>query len=333
MKTSFPSQADIARQWHVVDAEGKVLGRIASKAAMLLMGKHKPTYTPFLDTGDHVIVINAEKVRLTGKKDEQKVYRRHTGYPGGLIETGAQKMRATRPARMVELAISTPPAAVANILRIHRLVEAKVIDDVLLGGSVRLWRFSDPRSVADVVSELGAETALLSIQPNYIYQLQQALDFPHRLQAAGHRPGERKSRDGESLGRVHTELRRDKRSVGGIVQQRPDQVAVAAFAEVRRRAGMQHVQSGQWCHPVQRDECRLAEAPVGESCVVSGINIISARPCRDDFGKYGQSAETGIENQDLRRPIARQIAVERNRSGHAGLIARSGEKIDRHELI
>ena len=97
MNTQFPSEGEIVRQWHVVDATDQVLGRVASKAAMILMGKHKPTYTTFMDTGDHVIIINAEKIRLTGRKDEQKVYRRHTGYPGGLVEVGAQKMRATRP--------------------------------------------------------------------------------------------------------------------------------------------------------------------------------------------------------------------------------------------
>src|ERR1700687_3211344 len=106
MKTAIPSPEDIDRQWHLIDAEGQVLGRIASKAAMLLMGKHKPSYTPFLDTGDHVIVVNAEKVRLTGRKDDQKLYRRHTGYPGGLIEVGARKMRATRPTKMIEQAIA-----------------------------------------------------------------------------------------------------------------------------------------------------------------------------------------------------------------------------------
>lgn len=106
MKTEFPSKNEIARQWHVIDADGAVLGRIASKAAMLLMGKNKPTYTPFLDTGDHVIVINAAKVRLTGRKEEQKFYRRHTGYPGGLVEVQAVKMRQTRPAKMIEEAIS-----------------------------------------------------------------------------------------------------------------------------------------------------------------------------------------------------------------------------------
>ena len=106
MNTEFPSPGEIVRHWHVVDAEGVVLGRLASKAASLLMGKHKPSYAPFLDTGDHVIVINAEKIRLTGRKEEQKLYRRHSGYPGGLTETGVPKMRATRPARMIELAIS-----------------------------------------------------------------------------------------------------------------------------------------------------------------------------------------------------------------------------------
>jgi large subunit ribosomal protein L13 len=106
MKTEFPSKNEIERQWHVIDADGAVLGRLASRAAMLLMGKTKPTYTPFLDTGDHVIVINAQKVRLTGRKEEQKLYRRHTGYPGGLVEVQARKMRATRPAKMIEDAIA-----------------------------------------------------------------------------------------------------------------------------------------------------------------------------------------------------------------------------------
>ena len=105
MKTAIPSPDAIERHWHVIDAEGVVLGRIASKAAMLLQGKHKPSYTPFLDTGDHVVVVNADKVRLTGRKEEQKVYRRHSGYPGGLTETGARVVRETRPQRMVEEAI------------------------------------------------------------------------------------------------------------------------------------------------------------------------------------------------------------------------------------
>jgi len=105
MSTEFPSKPGIKREWHLLDADNVVLGKLASQAAMLLMGKHKTTYTPFLDTGDHVIVVNAAKVKLTGKKDDQKVYRRFTGYPGGLVEVGARKMRATRPTRMVEDAI------------------------------------------------------------------------------------------------------------------------------------------------------------------------------------------------------------------------------------
>jgi len=105
MKTVIPSTQGFVRQWHVIDAEGAVLGRIAARAAMILMGKDKPVYTPFLDTGDHVIVVNADKVRLTGNKEEQKIYRRHSGYPGGLREESARKVRATRPVRIVEEAI------------------------------------------------------------------------------------------------------------------------------------------------------------------------------------------------------------------------------------
>jgi large subunit ribosomal protein L13 len=105
MKTAIPSGQGIKRQWHVIDAEGAVLGRVASKAANILMGKHKPSYTPFIDTGDHVVVVNAANVRLTGRKEEQKLYRRHSGYPGGLTETSARKVRETRPARMVEEAV------------------------------------------------------------------------------------------------------------------------------------------------------------------------------------------------------------------------------------
>jgi large subunit ribosomal protein L13 len=105
MKTAIPSADSIERHWHLIDAEDAVLGRVASKAALVLMGKHKPSYTPFLDTGDHVVVVNAAKVRLTGRKEEQKLYRRHSGYPGGLTETKARTVRATRPERMVEEAI------------------------------------------------------------------------------------------------------------------------------------------------------------------------------------------------------------------------------------
>jgi large subunit ribosomal protein L13 len=105
MSTEFPSKSAIVRTWLVVDAEGVVLGKLASKAAKILMGKHKASYTPFLDTGDHVVVINAAKVKLTGRKEENKLYRHFTGYPGGLVEMGVQRVKATRPNRMVEDAI------------------------------------------------------------------------------------------------------------------------------------------------------------------------------------------------------------------------------------
>jgi large subunit ribosomal protein L13 len=105
MSTEFPSKNGIKREWHLLDADGAVLGKLASKAAMLLMGKHKPIFTPFLDAGDHVVVINASKVRLSGNKEEQKVYRHFTGYPGGLVEIGARRVRETKPTRMIEDAI------------------------------------------------------------------------------------------------------------------------------------------------------------------------------------------------------------------------------------
>jgi len=105
MSTEFPSKNEIVRKWHVLDAENQVLGKVASKAAQLLMGKHKASFTPFMDTGDHVVILNAAKVKLTGRKDDSKVYRHFTGYPGGLVEIGAKRVRAERPARMLEDAI------------------------------------------------------------------------------------------------------------------------------------------------------------------------------------------------------------------------------------
>jgi large subunit ribosomal protein L13 len=105
MSTEFPSKNGVNRQWHVIDAQDVVLGKLASKAAMLLMGKTKPTYTPFLDAGDHVIVINAAKVKVTGRKEEDKVYRHFTGYPGGLVEKSLKRVRAEKPVRLVEDAI------------------------------------------------------------------------------------------------------------------------------------------------------------------------------------------------------------------------------------
>jgi large subunit ribosomal protein L13 len=105
MSTEFPSKNGVARKWHVIDAQDVVLGKLASKAAMLLMGKTKPTFTPFLDTGDHVIVINAAKVKVTGRKEEDKMYRHFTGYPGGLVEKSLKRVRNEKPVRLIEDAI------------------------------------------------------------------------------------------------------------------------------------------------------------------------------------------------------------------------------------
>ncbi len=91
--------------WHVIDANGRVLGRLATTAARLLQGKHKAIYTPFLDTGDHVVVVNAAKVKLTGRKEDQKIYRRHSGYEGGLKEVRARVVRQRKPERLVEEAV------------------------------------------------------------------------------------------------------------------------------------------------------------------------------------------------------------------------------------
>jgi large subunit ribosomal protein L13 len=92
-------------RWHVIDAEGRVLGRIATAAARLLQGKHKTTYTPFLDVGDYIVVVNAAKVKLTGRKEDQKIYRQHSGYEGGLRETRARIVRQRHPERLVEDAV------------------------------------------------------------------------------------------------------------------------------------------------------------------------------------------------------------------------------------
>ena len=105
MRTYVATPKTIVSKWHVIDADGKVLGRIATVAARLLQGKHKPTYTPFIDTGDHVVIVNAAKVKLTGRKEEQKMYRRHSGYEGGLREARAKIVRQHNPIRIVEEAV------------------------------------------------------------------------------------------------------------------------------------------------------------------------------------------------------------------------------------
>jgi large subunit ribosomal protein L13 len=105
MRTYFPKKGDIEPRWFVIDAEGLVLGRLATTIANIITGKAKPTYTPFLDTGDHVIVLNAEKIRLTGKKETDKIYRNHSLYPGGLKEKAARFVRAEKPEHMIEQAV------------------------------------------------------------------------------------------------------------------------------------------------------------------------------------------------------------------------------------
>jgi len=105
MKTYMAKAEEVKRKWYVVDAAGKPLGRVASEVAKILRGKHKPTYTPHVDTGDHVIVLNAEKVVLTGKKLDQKYYRHYSGYPGGLKEIKYRHFMAAKPEKAFELAV------------------------------------------------------------------------------------------------------------------------------------------------------------------------------------------------------------------------------------
>lgn len=105
MRTAIPDVRHMEKRWYLVDADGKTLGRLATRVARLLLGKGKPIYTPFLDTGDHVIVVNAAKVRLTGTKYRDRLYRRHSGYPGGLRATAAGDLLAKNPEKVVREAV------------------------------------------------------------------------------------------------------------------------------------------------------------------------------------------------------------------------------------
>ena len=105
MRTFVASAKSVDSRWHVIDANGQVLGRVGTLAAKLLQGKHKAVYTPFIDTGDHVVIINAGQVKLTGRKEDQKIYRRHSGYEGGLREERAVDVRKRQPIRMMEEAV------------------------------------------------------------------------------------------------------------------------------------------------------------------------------------------------------------------------------------
>lgn len=105
MKTYLAKPAEVIRKWHVVDADGKTLGRLAARVAILLRGKHKPTFTPNVDTGDHVVIINAEKIHLTGNKMKTKTYTHHTGYPGGLKTVTAEHLHEKHPTDILTKAI------------------------------------------------------------------------------------------------------------------------------------------------------------------------------------------------------------------------------------
>ena len=105
MKSYMARPAQVERKWHLIDAEGQTLGRLATEIARLLRGKNKPQYTPHVDTGDFVVVVNAERVVVTGKKAEQRVYRRHSGYPGGMKETSYEQMLARKPTEILRKAV------------------------------------------------------------------------------------------------------------------------------------------------------------------------------------------------------------------------------------
>lgn len=137
MKTTYMANPNtIERKWYVVDAEGKTLGRLAAEVAKVLRGKNKPTFTPHVDTGDHVIVVNAEKIRVTGKKLEQKEYFRHSGYPGGSRFTKLSMMLEKQPERVVEMAVTKADA-------IYKVIKALFQKDqhVLTCNTLHFFRF------------------------------------------------------------------------------------------------------------------------------------------------------------------------------------------------
>ena len=105
MKTYVPKKTEIKKNWYLVDAEGKILGRLASKIAQILSGKNKPIYTPYLDTGDFVVVINAKKVKVTGNKEKKKIYYHYSGYPGGMKEIVYEKLLEKKPALIIQKAV------------------------------------------------------------------------------------------------------------------------------------------------------------------------------------------------------------------------------------
>ena len=124
MKTYQPKQKDIKREWHLIDANGKVLGRIASNIVKFLMGKHKVDYAPHLDMGDYIVVVNSQKIVVTGRKEKQKVYYSHSGYPGGFKEIKFEKLLKEQPNRIIKLAVKR--MLPANRLRDKRMARLKI---------------------------------------------------------------------------------------------------------------------------------------------------------------------------------------------------------------
>ena len=146
--TPMVSVKDVRHDWYVVDASNQVLGRLATRIAMVLSGKHRPGYVPYLDTGDFVIVTNAEKVRLTGRKLDEKMYRRHSGYPGGLKEVRAREMQTRHPERLVE-------AAVRGMLGKSRMGRKKL---KVYRGAAHPHDAQKPRALAPIRRTAGART-------------------------------------------------------------------------------------------------------------------------------------------------------------------------------
>ena len=124
MRTYQPKAKEVKRDWHLVDASGKILGRMASGIVKFLMGKHKVIYAPHMDAGDYVVVINADKVEVSGKKEKQKVYYQHSGYPGGFKEVAYSKLKKEQPAKIIQLAIKR--MLPSNRLRDKRMARLKV---------------------------------------------------------------------------------------------------------------------------------------------------------------------------------------------------------------
>src|SRR4029078_8375762 len=153
MRSFVPTAGSVERQWHVIDAEGQVLGRIATEAARLLQGKHKAVYTPYIDTGDHVVIVNAAKVRLTGRKEEQKLYRYHSGYEGGVREERVKEVRAKQPTRIVE-------EAVRGMLPKTKMGEAMWRKLKVYAGADHPHASQKPKKLKSEVAHLVAATAI-----------------------------------------------------------------------------------------------------------------------------------------------------------------------------